>query len=116
MIYKFKSKAAADLIMLGPQGDELLRLLGRELPCPKGIVEPEQMSAAIARLEAAIAEQEALLRTVQSANEGASNPDPETAEEAAGAARGLPLRTRLWPMIQMLERARAAGEPVVWGV
>ena len=25
MIYKFKSKAAGDLIMLGPQGDQMLR-------------------------------------------------------------------------------------------
>jgi len=26
------------------------------------------------------------------------------------------LRQRLWPMIEMLRRAHAAGVPVVWGV
>ncbi|MFY7855089.1 MAG: DUF1840 family protein [Rubrivivax sp.] len=26
------------------------------------------------------------------------------------------LRQRLWPMIEMLRRSHAGGEPVVWGV
>ena len=30
MLYKFKSKAAGDVIMLGPNGDHVLRLAGRE--------------------------------------------------------------------------------------
>ncbi len=29
MIYKFKSKASGDIIMMGPTGDALLRALGR---------------------------------------------------------------------------------------
>ena len=29
MIYKFKSKAAGDLIMMGPSGDQGLRILGK---------------------------------------------------------------------------------------
>ncbi|MDE2160471.1 MAG: DUF1840 family protein, partial [Burkholderiales bacterium] len=55
MIYKFKSSVAADLIMLGADGDRLLRLIGRE-PAPKGIIEPGAMGAAVAALEAAIAQ------------------------------------------------------------
>ncbi|MCW5640107.1 MAG: DUF1840 family protein, partial [Rubrivivax sp.] len=39
MIYKFRSKAAGDLIMLPAHGDQLLRLLGRE-PAAQGIIEP----------------------------------------------------------------------------
>lgn len=110
MIYKLKSKAAADLILLGPHGDELMRLLGREAPSVRGIIEPAQMAEAIARLQAAIAAQE-------SAAAGAGEPDATEAESGAdGRPRALPLRTRLWPVIQMLERAQAAGEPVVWGV
>ena len=38
MIYKFKSKAAGDVIMLQPHGDQLMRLIGRE-PAAKGIIE-----------------------------------------------------------------------------
>ena len=47
MIYKFKSKAAGDVIMLAPTGDHLMRLIGRE-PAPKGIFEPAAMPGTIA--------------------------------------------------------------------
>ncbi len=100
MIYKFRSRAAGDVIMLGPHGDQLLRLAGRE-PQPKGIFEPAQMPAVVAALQAAVAAAEA--------------PPPET-EGDDEPARRVGLRQRVWPMVQMLERAHAAGEPVVWGV
>ena len=40
-------------------------------------------------------------------------------ERAAGqtlAPADVGLRQRLWPMVEMLRRAHAPGEPVVWGV
>ena len=48
MIYKFKSKATGDLIMLGPQGDQMMRILGREA-APQGIIEVKDMAAEIGR-------------------------------------------------------------------
>ena len=42
MIYKFKSKAAGDVIMMGPTGDQVLRAVGRE-PAAKGIIEVAAM-------------------------------------------------------------------------
>jgi hypothetical protein len=104
MIYKFKSKATGDLIMLGPNGDQLLRLLGRE-PSPQGILEPADMPAARQRLQAALAEAEAA-----AAQAGTDDADDERARQAVG------LRQRIWPLLQMIERAAAAGEPIVWGV
>jgi hypothetical protein len=105
MIYKFRSKAAGDLIMLGPHGDQLLRLLGRE-PAPKGIIEPAQMPAAVAALQAA----------VQAAGvEPAGDGDEAAADDEAPRDR-VQLHQRLWPMIEMLRRAADAGEPIVWGV
>ncbi len=102
MIYKFKSKATGDLIMLGPQGDQLMRLLGRE-PAPQGIIEPAAMPAAIAALEAAVAAESAPAR-------------PEGEEAEAAAEKHVSLRQRVWPMVEMLRRAHAADVPVVWGV
>ena len=96
MIYKFKSPATGDLIMLGPLGDQMLRALGRE-PSPKGIIEPADMPAAIAALQAAIA-----------ADEQPAEQDDKPAP--------VGLRQRLWPMVEMLRRALAADAPVVWGV
>lgn len=112
MIYKFKSKATGDLIMLGPQGDQLLRLLGRE-PSPSGILEPPSMADARRRLEAAIAEAEAGAADSAAAGNHA-DPDLDDSDGRRRAAVGL--RQRLWPMLQMLQRAEAAGETIVWGV
>lgn len=98
MIYKFKSAATGDVIMLGQHGDQLLRLLGRE-PALKGIIEPGQMAAAVQALQAAIVNAEA----------APDEPDEDRKDAVV-------LRQRLWPMIEMLRRAQRADEPVVWGV
>ncbi|MBK1614869.1 hypothetical protein CKO44_15470 [Rubrivivax gelatinosus] len=98
MIYKFRSKATGDLIMLGPHGDQILRLLGRD-PAPQGIIEPGAMAAAIAALEAA----------------SAADDEGGDADDAPGSS-AVSLRRRAWPMIQMLRRAQAEGESIVWGV
>ena len=104
MIYKFKSKASGDLIMLGPNGDQLLRLLGRE-PAASGIFEAADLPVLRRQIEAAVADAEA------AAGQGSGGSDEdERKREAVG------LRQRLWPMVQMMERAAAAGEPIVWGV
>ena len=42
MLYKFKSKAAGDVIMTGPIGDAVLRTMGKEAGA-KGIVLPADM-------------------------------------------------------------------------
>ncbi len=102
MLYKFKSKAAGDVIMLGANGDELLRVLGRE-PAAKGIIEPDRMADAMARIEAAL-RVEAAAGQARDAGDGASDKG------------GVTLRQRLWPMLEMLKRASAAREPIVWGV
>lgn len=99
MIYRFRSPATGDVVMLGPSGDELLRLIGRE-PAPKGIIEPAAMPAAIAALQAAV-----------EAAETARNEDGE--DEAP--RRGISLRQRAWPMVEMLRRAHAEDKPVTWG-
>jgi Domain of unknown function (DUF1840) len=104
MIYKFKSKATGDTIMLGPTGDLMLRLLGRE-PAAKGIIEVGAMTAAIGALQAAVAADEAAR---------AGTADNDDAPE--GGRDPVSLRSRMWPMVDMLRRAQAEGEPVVWGV
>jgi len=101
MIYKFKSKAAGDLIMLGPNGDQMLRILGRE-PSAQGIVDVEQLAPAIAALRAAVQAEEARAEASK--------------DEEVPGRNVVSLRQRLWPVIETFERALAAREPVVWGV
>ena len=109
MIYKFKSKAAGDVIMLGPTGDRVLGLIGKEA-APKGIIEPVQMPAAIQALADAVAADDAA--------RAAAGRGEEPANEAAatGARDAISLRQRAWPLVEMLKRAHAADEPVTWGV
>lgn len=109
MIYKFKCKATGDLIMLAPQGDALMRALGRE-PAAQGIIELAAMGQALEGIAAAVTEDEVELVRAEAASEA----------NARGAGlpkrQGVTLRQRLWPMVEMLRRAQAAGEPIVWGV
>ena len=112
MIYKFKSKATGDLIMLGPHGDQVLRLIGRE-PAAQGIIEPPALAAALAALQDAVAAESAQVAAAagddtgtQSDTDSDTHPDP---------ARAVVLRQRVWPMVEMLRRAQAAGAAVVWG-
>lgn len=103
MIYRFRSPATGDVVMLGPSGDELLRLIGRE-PAPQGIIEPAAMPAAIAALQAAVA-------AAEQAPRSATDDD----REDDGPRRGVSLRQRVWPLVEMLRRAQAEDKPVVWG-
>lgn len=101
MLYKFKSKVAGDVIMLGPHGDQVLRLVGRA-PASSGIFEVADMPALLAVLEAAVAADEA------------AQAQAGPAEPADG--NGVSLRRRVWPLVEMLRRCHAAGEVIVWGV
>lgn len=107
MIYKFKSKAAGDVIMMGPTGDHVLRLIGKE-PAPQGILEPADMPAALAAIEKAIADEEA--RRAQARREAEAEGRTLAPEE------GVSLRQRAWPLAEMIKRAHAAGKEIVWGV
>jgi hypothetical protein len=107
MIYKFKSKASGDIIMMGPSGDALLRALGRA-PAPKGIIEPGDMAAAMVAIEQAVLAEEAA--RAEAEKEAAARGEKLAPREAVS------LRQRLWPMLDMLKRSAAASEPVVWGV
>ncbi len=112
MLYKFKSNATSDLIMLGPQGDQLLKLLGRS-PAAQGIFEPEAMPETWAVLEQAVKDEEAA-RDNAPQKQDPTNPEPDT--DAAQAAPAVSLRQRVWPFIDMLKRAYAEKQAVVWGV
>jgi hypothetical protein len=112
MMYRFKCQATGDVLMMGPHGDHLLHLLGRE-PAPRGIIEPAHMPAVIATLQAAIEADDAARAQAQ---EAAAAQDEAPDPQALSAAPPVGLRQRLWPMLDMLRQAHAEGKPVVWGV
>lgn len=108
MLYKFKSKVTSDVIMLEPNGRQILQIWGKfEEGAPaKGILLPEDMPAAKAALEAAIAQEEA--QRAQAALEAqASGEDTH--------ATGISLRQRAMPLLDMLQRSLKAQKEIVWG-
>ena len=113
MLYKFKSKATGDLIMLEPQGKQILKLIGKEAGA-KGIILPSEMMAAIDALHAAV-EQEAL--AIQAAKDAAASAEAQAeASPVADGPRTISLKQRVVPFIDMLRRAHAEDKEVVWGV
>ncbi len=107
MIYKFKSKADGDLIMLEPQGRRVLEIIGKDAG-PRGIITAGQIPGAISALEAAIAHEEALKKAAGA--EGAEPVDGQPPTES------ISLRQRAKPFLDMLRRCDAAQADVVWGV
>lgn len=106
MLYKFKTKSSGDVIMTAEVGDLVLRAAGRE-PSAQGIFEPSAMPAAIAAMERAVAEADAARAEAErkAAEDGVKLPPA-----------GVGLRQRVWPLVEMMRRAEAAGDPIVWGV
>ena len=107
MLYKFKSKATGDVIMLQANGDQILQIIGKDLTA-KGIILPEQMPAAITALEQAIAQG-------QAAQAGTHDKPPDGSDDTPAADR-VSLSQRAAPFIDMLQRCHAAGKEIVWGV
>jgi len=100
MIYKFKSKATGDLIMTQPVAERVLSLIGKPAT-PQGIIEIDELPAAMSALEAAVA---------------AERPAPAGDGQPAAQADRVSLRQRVWPMVEMMKRALAAKQAIVWGV
>lgn len=108
MLYKFKSRATADVIMLEPNGRQLLRIIGKNPDDAHGIVTAAQIPGAMAALEAAVAADEA-------ARGATADEDEERADDEQGAAHDkVRLRQRAAPFIDMLRRSAADGHDVVW--
>ncbi len=105
MIYRFKTKADGDLIMMGPAGDAVLRLIGKE-PAAKGIIEASALPAAIGAIEQAVAAEEAARKAA-----GADAPG-----NGLGSGDKVALRQRAWPLLEMMRRSQAEGADIVWGV
>ncbi|MBK6005986.1 DUF1840 domain-containing protein [Ramlibacter ginsenosidimutans] len=107
MLYKFKSKAAGDLIMLEPNGRRVLEIVGKD-PAPKGIILPEEMPGAITALEQAIAREEAEHQALIDEAKAKGQVPPRF--------DAVSLRQRAVPFLDMLRRCSQAGKEIVWGV
>lgn len=106
MLYKFKSDAGGDVIMLEPTGRQLLAWMDKSSD-PKGILLPEQMQKAKEAIEAGLAREEQIQKELAQAQEGAA---------ANKAGESVSLRARAWPLVTLIEKSLKAKVPITWGV
>lgn len=109
-IVAFKSAACADVIYFGDVAKRMMELMGKDAS-GQGIVTVEQLPAAIAHLQKAIADdRERHRRHVQDEEPGTE------AAEGGGTRPAVSLTQRALPLLAMLEESLAEQKPVVWGV
>lgn len=101
MLYEFKCRATGSVVMMQPVAERLLAIIGKE-PGGRGIITVAQMPAAIAALEAAVAEERA---------QGAPEEDEDSGPQAE-----VTLAQRAWPLLDMLKAASKAERDITWGV
>ena len=102
MALTFKTRASGDVIMLDANAKQVLEIIGKEFGV-RGVITVTEAPQAIAALKAAIAAQ-------------GEERGPDEEAEPVVARNHVPLKTRVWPFIEMLERAQAEAKDVLWGV
>jgi len=102
MLYKFKSDAGGDVIMLESAGRQILEIVGKGDEA-KGILLVDQMPDALVALQTAIKLDE-------------SSDAPEDESESDKSSQRVSLRTRSWPLMSLIESSLKAQVPVTWGV
>ena len=107
MLYRFKSKAGADVLMMADSADAVLRLMGRE-PAPQGILESAALPGYVQALESGVAADEAQFQSAVDEARAAGQPAPRR--------QGVSLRQRAWPLRELMQRSAKEGADVVWGV
>jgi hypothetical protein len=115
MLYKFKSKAAADLIMLEADARRLLKIMLGE-PQVKGIVTVEQLPQVTQRLQLAVQEDEQRIKAAIEQRQKAIEQGEDATELEPAAEPVIRLGQRAQPMLQMLQRCAQEQEELYWGV
>jgi len=111
MLYKFKSKAAGDVIMLQPNGQHVLEIIGKHSaaePSLQGILLPEQMPQALAALSSAIAHEEVARAAALEQAKADNAPAPRF--------EVVSLHQRAVPFMDMIRECLKAKEAITWGV
>jgi Fe-S cluster assembly ATPase SufC len=106
-LYRFKSRETGDLVMLQPDGQHILEIIGKDASAA-GVILPQQIPAAVQALRDAVVLEEATQKRLREEAQAQSEPPPEFPK--------VSLRLRSAPFIEMLQRCEKAQVEVVWGV
>ena len=108
MLVTFHTKAYANITMFGDVAKQLLELLGHSGTIPSAI-KAEDVPAALARLEAALAQ-----RKAADATDAADVPKDDRGRVDYDAPRKVTLSQRAVPLLELLRAAVANKAHVMW--
>jgi hypothetical protein len=115
MLFKFKSQATSDLIMLEGDGRRLLKIMLGHDP-DKGIILVKDLPVAIAKLESAVAQDEAARLQRSQDAQRALAPTESLQHTYGEPPNPVRLAQRASPMLKMLKHCAADSADMVWGV
>jgi hypothetical protein len=106
MLVTFRTKTYANITMFSDVAQQLLQLMGHSGTVP-GAIKAEDVPAALARLESAIAQRKAA--------EAAESPEPSDVDpDDQDAPQQVPLPRRAVPLLELLRAAVADNADVMW--
>jgi hypothetical protein len=105
MLVTFRTKAYSNITMFGDVAKQLLELMGHSGAVPSAL-KAEDVPAALARLETAIAQRRAA--------EAAESPAENNGRDGYDAPRAVTLSQRAVPLLELLRAAKAKKVDVMW--
>lgn len=108
MLFKFRSRTTAPVIMLHRSAERLLGILGKSTRA-YGVVTHEELPHAIEMLRSAIEEDDMARARRHDAHAGNGDLGWHDDEHVS-------LRQRAGPLIEMMERSHASGGDITWGL
>lgn len=112
----FRSPACGSFFMFADNFKTICDVIGKKY-ATKGILTPQELPSAIEKLQKAMEnsrEQEAALDRESYPEHGYLSAEQE--DELRKKAARVPLATRAFPLLDMMQRAQKKGKEVVWGV
>lgn len=104
-MYRFKSRATHDLLMLHAVGQDVLRLLGKD-PDHPGVIRWQDMAVA----------RQLLTDAAQKTTTAKPTHDEDDVSEETPNASQIDLSKRIVPLLMVLKRCEQAQVDLVWGV
>jgi len=111
MLIVFRSNAAADILMLSAHALQVLQAAGKVV-CEEGL--PERGVFTPGQLEAAMASLDAAMQASPNPAEPSEADIARQPDLAHPVMQPVGLRQRGWPLLDMLRKAQAVGQPVLW--
>jgi hypothetical protein len=115
MLYRFKSRETSDIVMLAPDAERLLAILGKAAKSP-GIITWPEMSHCLELLKQEAARDAAQRDAAPRDEEDTWNEDEESppAGQQGAPKSSVSLAQRIAPLVQALERCQRAQADLVW--